>query len=263
MESLDEYRAHLNARRNERPFYDADGLQDPEMAYVCWVDVMGAGSTLRRSASLAANAIVKFHDSVLRWRQENEGHHVNFYPALDGVYAVTTQFHDLMAFLGCVFVRNALGFILDGNPLHRNMIRAGVAYGPVYQGHGGWEGSARLRDSEYGQRILFGIALAQAYEAERRSAPPFGIAIDESARAFAAPDARVLAGLYWRWWVMRSGEAGAKDRTVARALQLSLEEHYDWLEAHPHELSYPADRSREHRQRLQEYFDDIHHVHSD
>ena len=175
------------------------------------------------------------------------------------MFAVTQVFHELMSFLGRVFVRNALQFIHDDNPLHRNIIRAGVAYGPVYQGHGVWQGSRRLRDTDYGRRIFFGMALAQAYRAERDHAPPFGIAINESARAFAGENARVLSGLYWRWWVMRSEQGRDSDHTVARALHLALTEHYNWLAQHPHELGYAANRCREHRQRVEEYFDDIHH----
>jgi len=51
---------------------------------------------------------------------------------------------------------------------------------------------------EYREGILLGITLTQAFDVAR-SAAPFGIALHESAKAFAPAEDEVLSGTHSKW----------------------------------------------------------------
>jgi hypothetical protein len=128
------------------------------------------------------------------------------------------------------------------------MIRAGVSFGPLVPGGDLAEGAEILRkNSDYLGGTAIGMAITHAYEAEG-NAPPFGVYIHESARAF-APRGKLhqpyLSNL-WRWF--------KEDEPLTWALRRTLIEHYDWLEHNIIASSYDSAALVRHKALATEYF---------
>jgi len=99
-----------------------------------------------------------------------------------------------------------------------------------------------VRDS-----ILMGLPMAQAYR-EEGSAPPFGLAVDSSARAF-APDGDEPFRFIWLNWFRYS------DPKIDPAQLLAhLEQYFAWQEAHSTVTGYGPERIAHHRKLAREYF---------
>ncbi len=92
-----------------------------------------------------------------------------------------------------------------------------------------------------------GMAISHAYEAEG-SAPPFGVYIHESARAFAprTKDSFPYLTNLWRWYDDNDALTWATRRTLL--------EHFDWLEKNPVASQYDAEPMRRHKCLAVEYF---------
>ena len=226
------------------PYFDAEALPEPQACYVVWLDVMGTRSTMSRSLPMAANFVCKLHVSAL------EGPHApcTLYPMLDGLYITATSRDDLAALLECVFASNATLFLNTDKPQHRHFIKASVAFGPAVPGSDIPEACTRTLNDNPGYRasILLGIPLAQAFAGERK-APPFGVYVHESARAFAPIGQKPFPYRWWQWF-------GPHHRDMAQQLGIKIQEHYSWCEAQAYQLEYPVDRIREHRKMAAEYF---------
>jgi hypothetical protein len=237
------------------PYFDARSLPDPRYEYVAWIDLMGSASGLTRSLPTVANHIFKLHDAALDERERDEAlfEKLRLYPVMDGLYAVTEKMEDLQYFLRCVFRRMAVDFLKANQPHKRALVRSGYAFGPVIHGSSiGDSGSIQLRNNpEYARRILLGGAMVQAYQMER-AAPPFGVAVHETARTFTNSEtSRPFTGKWFRWWQRRE----QVDAIAVPALLKAINTHFDWCSNHSDELDYPTDRLAEHRKMTAQYFD--------
>jgi hypothetical protein len=80
--------------------------------------------------------------------------------------------------------------------------------------------------------VAFGPAIIQAYRGES-AAPPYGIAIHESARAFAPVGTSPFLMTHWLWWLTHADleqPAGAPPLGVLKdTLCSDLLEHFKWL----------------------------------
>jgi hypothetical protein len=129
----------------------------------------------------------------------------------------------------------------------RSIVRGAVSYGPVILGRESKQGAEVFKDSNYCDSILLGMPLVQAYAAERL-APPFGIYIHESARAFAPANAEPFTTLFWRWWL--------KDEVaqqVALRLHDEIDHYFGWCREHHAEIEYSPDRIDAHHTLAREY----------
>jgi hypothetical protein len=97
----------------------------------------------------------------------------------------------------------------------------------------------------YRDQILLGIPMVQAHLSEA-SAPPFGIVVHESARAFASAGSEPLHTVWWKW-------ANNANQPVWDALGQHLREYFQWYADRSVPLGYPADRIKVHREMAPQY----------
>ena len=129
----------------------------------------------------------------------------------------------------------------------RSVIRGAVAYGPVILGEECKSGSLFLKENDYANGILLGMPLVQAYTAER-DAPPFGVFVHESVRAFGQMGQHSISTPLWRWWTKST-----ENSKIAAALLPCLRNYFDWSRSNPVSSGYPADRIEVHKVLAEEY----------
>jgi len=194
---------------------------------------------------------MKLHVAALEAQKKNTHEkEISLYPVIDGIYVVCEELSPLEFLISHVFRSMAAEFIVL-EQWERSVIRGAIAYGPVILGGESVEGSEILKESPYAQSILLGMPLVQAFVAEK-TAPPFGVFVHESVRAFGPTNGRPVTAVLWRWW--RRNEETYK---VARALLPSLNEYYDWCQVHPISSDYAPDRLSAHRALAHEYFSEF------
>jgi hypothetical protein len=209
---------------------------------------MGSESSMLRSINIASNFVMKLHISALKTQTTFP---VELYPVIDGIYACSTDQPRILAFVNRVFSSIAVEFLSEVEPLHRFMVRAGLAYGPVIKGRNATQGSTVLAHHQtYCDRILIGMPLTQAYRSEK-AASPFGIYLHESVRAFAPIGAPVLSGIHWKWWKFYNQQS---DPQLAADLEQALKAHLEWCTAHSTTVQYPKDDIARHLELVKEYF---------
>jgi hypothetical protein len=128
------------------------------------------------------------------------------------------------------------------------MVRAGVSYGPLIPGKVLAAGAPiLLNNQDFLGGTAIGMAISHAYEAES-FAPPFGVYIHESARAFAPalPNSRPYLTNLWRWFDL--------DDALTWALRRSLIQQFEWLAQNPVAAQYDHEALDRHRALANEYF---------
>jgi hypothetical protein len=219
-------------------------IHDPH--YVFWLDLMGARNLMKLSLPRAARSVMKIHAAALLAKQKHRELEIN--PVMDGVYGFVKDRVLLQRCLADILERLANVFVHEHMPSSRFMVRAGVAYGPLILGNSLAAGAAILKQNKrYLGGTAIGMGISHAYEAES-CAPPFGVYIHESARAF-APRTK---GSYpyhvnlWRWF--------DEDTALTWATRQTLLAHFDWLEKNPIASQYDPEAMRRHKSLAVEYF---------
>lgn len=233
-----------------RPYFLGDDAGDEAYRYVLWLDVMGAGAKMRKNLNRAAIPIMKLHVAALTALQKNTKGPIQLFPIIDGMYVVTEDFSSLAFFLSETLRSMAAEFITLKN-WERTIVRGALSYGPILLGTSMTECSDILKQSNYCDAILLGMPLEQSYGAERR-APPFGVYVHESARAFAPTGVKPINSVWWQWW--------HKDKSaqkIAKALPKELKSYFKWCEEHAEEIGYPKERIKAHEELGREYLSDV------
>jgi hypothetical protein len=228
-----------------RPYYLGDDSGSVKLRYVLWVDIMGSQGKMLRNVHTAAIPLMKLHVAALGAKRKTLGE-LQLFPVIDGIYVVSEHFSSIAFFLSDVFRSMAAEFVMLKN-WERSIIRGAVAYGPVILGQECKQGSPVLGESDYANSILLGMPLVQAYTAER-DAPPFGIYVHESVRAFGHIREHPINTPLWRWWGRNSDCA-----RIAAALLPSLQDYFAWSRSNPVTSGYLADRIDVHRVLVDEY----------
>lgn len=222
-------------------------------AYVCWLDIMGTESIMHRSLKTALSFVCKLHIAALTAGAHFTPDSIHLYPVMDGLYIVSRRQGVLLAFLHQTLRPLVEIFLHQARPELRFLARGAVAYGPVIEGRdlaicGGFHGDADILRTEAGHTgcIVAGIPVAQAHRFERQ-APPFGIFIHESARAFAPAGEDPFVMAYWDW-------IDVADPAVNRGTLLeALIEYFDWYSKHSLENEYPIDDIEKHKELANEW----------
>ncbi len=246
----------LDETLEAKPIYFNEGGMKPSSSrYICWLDVMGSGNAMGRSMARAANFIMKLHVAALEAR--GFATTVELYPMIDGLYICTENLQEMFSFIKRVFVSLAVTFISEPNPLFRFIVRGGLSNGPVVRQLEVQGGSYALSGSpertDYCKRILIGLPLAQAYDEERHAAPPYGIAMHESVRAFGHVGSGPVSGRYFKWWDWNKSNS---DADLASLLEQELGRYYKWCLRHSYALGYDEDRIVFHQKLVKDYFSD-------
>jgi hypothetical protein len=230
-------------------FFDLKLLPMPSYEYVCWFDVMGTGNQMLRSLPIAANFIFKLQCAVLEAADEiNSADRVCLYPVMDGVYITSTRRIALQNLLNQALCRIAITFLNEEIPFHQFLVRGAVAFGPIYHGRDLDPRSsyAMNRHDDVRNSMLMGLPMAQAYRDES-AAPPFGIAVHSSARAF-APDGDEPFRFIWLDWFRHSQPCIDPSQLLTH-----LEKYFDWQAAHSTVTGYSPERIEHHRKLCREY----------
>ncbi len=231
-------------------FFDSALVRDPEYDYVCWLDVMGTGNQMLRSLPIAANFIYKLQCAVLEGAEEvgfDQG--VRLYPVMDGVYITSQRRETLQAILNQALCRVAITFLKEQTPFHQFLVRGAIAFGPVYHGCDLDPKTSYVmaRHKVIRDSMLMGLPMAQAYRDEG-SAPPFGIAVHSSARAFAPDGDRPFRFIWLNWYDY------SDPKIDPSKLLEQLERYFDWQKAHSTVTGYAQDRIEHHRRLAREFF---------
>ncbi|ELZ79432.1 hypothetical protein C455_07607 [Haloferax larsenii JCM 13917] len=224
---------------------EADQLSAVEPEYVCWLDLMGVQNTMSTSVEESTIDMLNLHVAV---DEALDRDNITHYPVMDGVYLTADSRRTILPFLRTVFSKLAKDNIENKEPPYNYVPRAAVSYGPVIHGKDISDGANEefMTNSDYAESLLIGLPMIQAIKGESK-APPFGIYIDESARAF-APDGEDPIERIWHEW-FRYTEDDFGDLLLD-----TLEDYYDWCESSYHEINYELEDIERHREMANQYF---------
>lgn len=220
--------------------FNANKMKDSTPKFVLWVDIMGIKEKMSRSLAQSSNFIAKFHVAVQRC---SHGLGVVF-PAMDGAYIIFDTGSDVKKYIGLFFRLITKNFINDEHK-HQFIVRAGLAHGMVYQ-----RDDILLALSEPDSQklsslpLIVGFAVIQAHLAEK-DAPPFGIAIHESAREVTEDKKPVFCGSWYRWTNVTQW---------SQILKHALEDYFKWCREHYLEIGYDIKALERHELSATQYF---------
>jgi len=232
-----------------RPFYlgDDSGLQ--KFRYVLWVDIMGSQGKMMRNVRTASIPLMKLHVAALNAKKKTLGG-VDLFPVIDGIYVVSERFDSMGFFISDVFRSMAAEFLVL-KQWERSVIRGAIAFGPVILGAECKGGAPILKESDYANSILLGMPLVQAFTAEK-AAPPFGVIVHESVRAFGEMRTHPVTVPLWRWW-----GRNLENTRIASALLPSLRDYFAWCRKNPVTSGYAPDRIDAHQALAEEYLPEL------
>lgn len=217
-------------------FNDAD-FPEMENEYVLWVDIMGTKNNMSGSVRTSSIFICKLHVAIMEAKSKN----IHVYPMMDGAYVTAKSEKEMSSFIKKLFNSLSDTLIEEENDYHRFLIKGALAYGPILHGNNIPNSCSNCfeQNRNYVDSTLLGIPMIQASKGEK-SAPPFGIYCDESAR-IASQD---FAHRWYKWFSKN------KVSNVARAVQ----SYFDYSKEHYYELDYPIEKIKEHEEKAKQYF---------
>lgn len=246
-------RAYSKAFRSGSLIFNSEHLQAAANYYVGWIDLMGAGHVMSTSVQKSANILARLHMAVERARV-GCSFTGRILPINDGVFIVSSRKREITSMMGRVLIALAANFIAVPRPHDRFLLRAGVAFGPMYFGDDlmpGIQPRALREGSPFLERVMFGPPLIQAYR-EEAAAPPYGIAVHESARAFHPEGDEPFRMTHWMWWAPNEEvdyPSKLPPLTDLKACLLEeLESQFEWMEQSG--LYHNLDRAKLERWRL-------------
>ncbi len=233
------------------PYVNDKAIHNAKNEYVCWIDIMGTKTKMENSVRTCSIFIFKFHAAILEAMKNIKDDSVKIYPVMDGAYLTSTTFEDLKKVLITVFQDLADEFIKEKKFFCKFLIKASIAYGPIIHG---CDVDDNINDDialnkNYKNSLLLGLPMIQAYMGEPK-APPFGVFIHESARAFCPQGEKPLTYKWWQWYYPAYNEK--KDE-----LQKSIDEYFKNCRNRSISIDYSLDRIDEHRKAAEEYFSDV------
>lgn len=214
--------------------FNSESIECADSKYVGWIDLMGAGHVMSVSTQKAANYLARLHMAVERSRRASDFRD-RLLVVNDGVFIVTDTKQSLTSLMGRVFIMLAANFIATPRPEDRFLVRGGIAFGPVYFGEQIKAGVSprKFREgAEFLKTVMFGPSIIQAYKAES-AAPPYGVAVHESARSSKGGSGLPFLMTHWPWWLPEERndypENTAPPRTIKECLADKLSKHFEWM----------------------------------
>lgn len=245
-------------RQRERYRFDSSKIARAENVYVAWIDLMGAGHLMSVSLEKPANALVRLHMAVEHAIAKKSP--IETLPINDGVFILSPHKSDIEEVVRSVMIDLSSIFISTPDPQNKVLLRGGIAFGPVYRGEAiaaGLAAGKREKHKEALSRVAFGPAIIQAYRGEG-AAPPYGIAVHESARSFAPPATTPFLMTHWLWWLTHPDlehPDGAPPLTVLKEVLCGdLIKHFAWLRSTLLLHGLPAEKLTQWEQMAQQYF---------
>ncbi|SEW22886.1 hypothetical protein [Natrinema salifodinae] len=230
-----------------RVYTDSEQLSGITEEYVCWLDLMAVRGTMSRSLETSAITILNLHVAI---DDALDRETMTHYPIMDGVYLTSENKWDMLNTLGDIFSKIAKDNIENANTEYMYIPRASLSFGPILHGKNIPEELNRefVGNSDYIESILLGLPMIQAVENEP-NAPPFGIYVDKSARAFAPGDDDPIETPWHRWFRYIDEDADA----LGSELYDELSEYYKWCKSNSNYLEYPEEDIEKHKSMAEEY----------
>jgi len=232
-------------------YFDASYLPEPSNEYVCWMDIMGTQIKMSNSLKTCANFIFKLHSSVIQNKKEG----IRLYPVMDGVYITSSSQREITSLLTNVFYDLTTMFIEETEIMHKFFIKASLAYGPIIHGNA-LPDKANYefkKHQEYKNSILLGLPMVQAFKNESL-APPFGVFVDESARAFCPEKEQPMSLKWWQWFRYIPEKKPGEKNEFARTLYKKMEDYFKWAKENTYFLDYDISRIEIHNKMAQQFF---------
>ncbi|TDA44288.1 hypothetical protein [Burkholderia pyrrocinia] len=235
LESFEQVRTYSKKIRKELLNFNSEHISSAGNSYVGWVDLMGAGHAMSTSTQKTANFLARLHMAVERSRLDTK-FDGRLLVVNDGVFVVAKTKHSLISMMGRIFILLAANFIATPRPHDRFLVRGGISYGPVYFGDQLRDGVSpkKFRDAiDILDTVMFGSAIIQAYKAES-IAPPYGVAVHESARAFSQEGSSPFLTMYWPWWAPNETvdyPNAAPLTKLKDCLLFDLKRHFQWIDS--------------------------------
>ena len=214
---------------------------EPKYSYVCWMDIMGTGNGMYQNISDVAKHLLQFQ--ILA--KDGEGEKITIYPMMDGIYVVSEDSSSLIEFLKTTF-KKAAQRVVEREVGDVFIIRAGISYGPIVEGGDFTIGFDDGRYKENIESLLIGPPMVEAYGIEEK-APPFGISVHESARAFSPEN------FEYQWYEWYS----PKNKELANELRKKLESYFNEREKRTHMTNYEAEKIDHHRELIELYLPEL------
>jgi hypothetical protein len=189
------------------------------------------------SMDKAANAIARIHIAT-HIAASQPGSSAQLVAINDGIFISSQNKKELCQIIRSTLMLLAGRFISKHDPQDRFLARCAIAFGPTFSGQ-------RLADQLMGaqkrkppatlQQVIFGSPVIQAYQAERH-APPYGVFVHESARAFAPNGERPFRSTLWRWWQPDdgggiSGAVRGSPSALKNVLNAELDHYFRYMDA--------------------------------
>ncbi len=232
-ESFRHVRAYAKRQREVLRF-DASKLLIADNQYVAWIDLMGSGHIMSVSIAKSANFLARLHMAA-KIAVDDSPDPVVTCPINDGIFLISRSKRAIMSVVRqVVFVLSGY-FVSTPRPQDKFLLRGAIAYGPVYSGDDLNRGLSKTKAEKYGpafKSVQFGPAIIQAFRHEAE-APPYGIAIHESARSFSPVGELPFRETHWLWWLpvdevdFPSGAVSLRD--MARCVRGDLDGHFEWM----------------------------------
>lgn len=239
--------------------FDSRKIPLAENEYVAWLDLMGAGKVMSVSVAKTANFLARLHMAV-DIAVMHSPVPVRINPINDGVFITTPSKAAVMSVVREVLYLLGGYFISKAAPQDRFLIRSSIAYGPVYHGSALTAGLSKTKQARHAatlDRVQFGAPIIQAYRAEG-SAPPFGCAIHESARAFAPAGEQPFRETLWLWWRRHDELSEPKGMVslpdLAKCLSQDLSSHFEWMKRTKVFNELPVAKISEWDENVRQYF---------
>lgn len=238
---------------DEQPDFDIGKIPTPQNRYLAWIDVMGTAAISARSLSEASIKVFKLHIASHAAYESCDGpkkQQLDIYPMIDGIYVLSSSKNALLEYLQSTFI--ALGTdIVDAEEIfHVLAVKASVAYGPVIQGEQLGDYNEVLAGTESQERTMVGLPIVQSFLSESE-APPFGVFIHESARAFAPDGDDPFNFVWWKWF--ESNKKKYDNTDLARDIRDTLNDYYEWAKSNSERINYSENKIEEHKQLVNQY----------
>lgn len=229
------YQVRQFAKKQRTKFaFTTEELSLTSNYYVAWLDLMGAGHLMNTSVHKTANFLVRLHmavgDALTKTGFAGKTLAIN-----DGIFFISPKKDEIMLVIREAMTLLALFFVAVSRPQDRFFVRGGIAYGPVYFGSDLIKGISNIKIKEHVQtldHVAFGPPIIDAYRGENK-APPFGIAISESARAFAPEGIAPFRMTHWLWWQNQKEipkpAKGASLSDLKKCLLVELLGQFKWM----------------------------------
>jgi hypothetical protein len=239
--------------------FTAEDIQAAPLVYVAWIDLMGAGHLMATSIQKSANFLARLH-MVATVSKSELGFKGKTIAINDGFFLISESRDEIEAIVVLIFARLAGIFIGTPRPQDRFLVRSGIAYGAVYTADDLIKGTGVKKGKKYHdlyENVAFGPPVIHAYKAES-NAPPFGIAIHESARNFSEPGHAPFRMTHWLWWQHNSSAVNVGKlpalSTLKDCLDSELRVHFDWMKATQLFQGLPDGKIEEWKKMCSQYF---------